>query len=176
MSKNKVIIGPDDTDIKNSENINVSEKNIEEIRGWIIDELNKIEQKIDSVITSYFKPEKNIEFRNIVLNTSIISTGSKMKILRNIDSFDNKIINKIQNILSIRNAFAHVPITKSAEIEFKMIKGNLVGKLVHVSTELNIMNSNGEIKTKNVKELIGDYKKTVKEINNYLDFAEKSIN
>jgi len=40
MIKKGVTIGPLDTDIKNTEKTNIEEFNIEEIRGWIIDELN----------------------------------------------------------------------------------------------------------------------------------------
>ena len=172
MNNQRVIIGPNETDIKHTEKSDISEFNMEEIRGWIIDELNKIEQKIDRIITVYFNPEKKQEFTKIILNSSIVSTGAKMKILRNIDSFDKNKISKIQTVISIRNAFAHLPVTKSATVVYKNENGKLIGSLENVSTQLDIMNSNGEIKKKNVKELIFEYKKTVDEITIYLNDYE----
>jgi hypothetical protein len=166
--KKRVSIGPQDTDIKLNEKTDVSEFNLQEIRGWIIDELNSIEEKLDQIIINYFKPEKDFEFRNIILNSSIISTGSKFKILRNIEYFDNRIISKLQTISSIRNAFAHLPITKSAEVTITNKNGNLVWALESVTSQLDVMNSVGEIKKKNAKELISEFKSTIVEIKAYL--------
>lgn len=169
MMKKGITISPSNIDIKSTDKTDIAEYNIEEIRGWIIDELNKIEQKIDSIITNFFNPAKGLEFRNIILNSSIVSTGAKTKILRNIDSFDNKMISKIQTIISIRNAFAHVPITKDATIIIKNENGNLIWSLESATSQLNIMNSSGDIKKKNAKDLISEYENLVVEINSYLD-------
>jgi hypothetical protein len=169
MIKKGIMIGLDNTDIKKTDKKDLSEYSIEEIRGWIIDELNKIEQKIDSIITNFFNPVKSLEFRNIILNSSIVSTGAKMKILRNIDLFDTKIIGKIQTIISIRNAFAHIPITKAATITITNEKGNLIWSLESVVSQLDIMNSNGEIKKKKAMDLIVEYENLVNEVNGYLD-------
>lgn len=169
MIKKGVTIGPQDTDIKSTDKTDILEYNIEEIRGWIIDELNKIEEKINTIITRYFAPEKELEFRTIVLNSSIVSTGAKMKILRNIDTFDNKFISKIQTLMNTRNAFAHLPLTKSAKVTVTNNNGNLVWLLESVTSQLDIMNSSGEIKKKNAKDLVLEYKDLVVEINQYLD-------
>ncbi|SHM98800.1 hypothetical protein [Flavobacterium xinjiangense] len=138
MIKKGVTIGPQDTDIKSTDKTDILEYNIEEIRGWIIYELNEIEEKINTIITRYFAPEKELEFRTIVLNSSIVSTGAKMKILRNIDTFDNKFISKIQTLVNTRNAFAHLPLTKSAKVNVKNNNGNLVWLLESVTSQLDI--------------------------------------
>lgn len=44
--------------IHRTNKIKLSEFNIEEIRGWIIDRMYQIETKIDFVISDYFNPEK----------------------------------------------------------------------------------------------------------------------
>lgn len=110
-----------------------------------------------------------MEFRTIVLNSSIVSTGAKMKILRNIESFDNKFISKIQTLMSTRNAFAHLPLTKSATVTITNNNGELVWMLESVTSQLDIMNSSGEIKKKNAKDLVLEYKDLVVEVNKYLD-------
>jgi hypothetical protein len=94
----------------------LSEFNLEEIRGWMIERMYQVETKIDFIISDYFKPEKKGDFEKVILNSSIISIGGKMKILRNIKLFDKNIINKIGKFSSIRNAFAHLPITESIHI------------------------------------------------------------
>jgi hypothetical protein len=168
MIKQGVTIRPEDTDIKSTDKKNIKDYNIEEIRGWTIDELNKIEEKINIVITRYFSPTKEDEFKTVVLNSSIVSTGAKMKILRNIDSFDNKMISKVQTLMNTRNAFAHLPLTKSATITITNKEGNLIWNLENASTQLDIMNSSGEIKKKNTKELIVEYQNVLAEVNAYL--------
>ncbi|RZK21887.1 MAG: hypothetical protein EOO43_10300, partial [Flavobacterium sp.] len=154
MIKRGVTIGPKDTDIQSTDKTDVLQYNVEEIRGWTIDELNKIEDKINTIITQYFSPEKDLEFRTIMLNSSIVSTGAKMKILRNIASFDKKFISKIQTMMNTRNAFAHLPLTKSAVVSVTNNNGNLVWLLESVTSQLDIMNSSGEVKKKNAKELV----------------------
>ena len=169
MIKQGVIIRPEDTDIKSTDKKNIKDYNIEEIRGWTIDELNKIEEKINTIITRYFSPVKELEFKTIVLNSSIVSTGAKMKILRNIDSFDNKMISKVQALMNTRNAFAHLPLTKSATITITNKEGNFLWNIESVSTQLDIMNSSGEIKKKNAKELIVEYQNVLADVNTYLE-------
>ena len=169
MIKRGVTIRPEDTDIKGTDKKDISDYNIEEIRGWTINELNKIEEKLNTIITTYFAPAKESEFKTIVLNSSIVSTGAKMKILRNIDSFENKIISKIQTLMNTRNAFAHLPLTKSATVTITNKGGELVWNLESVTSQLDIMNSSGEIKKKNAVDLIVEYKKMSAEINEYLD-------
>jgi hypothetical protein len=148
----------------------LSEFNLEEIRGWIIDRMYQIESKIDFIISDYFKPEKKGDFEKIILNSSIISIGGKMKILRNIKSFDKKKIEKIGKFSSIRNAFAHLPLTESIHInitkdEKGKFKSSEISKII---SQIEVMNSSGELKMRNVKELIDEFFELNKELKEYL--------
>lgn len=113
----------------------LSEFTIEEIRGWIIDQMYNIESQIDFLICDYFDPKNKNAFKKIVLNSSIISIGGKIKILRNIKYFDKKVIDKIQKISSIRNDFAHLQVTE----------------LVHINITKD---KNGEFKSSEVSKII----------------------
>lgn len=148
----------------------ISEYNLEEIRGWVINQMVEIEKKIDSIICDFFNPEKKTEFNQILLNSSIISIGGKMKILRNISVFDKKIIEKINKLSSIRNAFAHLKINDTAEIIVKVNENLKLESAIMTSfkSELEIMNSTGEIKVKNIQTLISEYHDLDKEIRTYL--------
>ena len=57
----------------------LSEFTIEEIRGWIIDQMYNIESQIDFIICDYFDPKNKNEFKKIILNSSIISIVGKSK-------------------------------------------------------------------------------------------------
>ena len=162
------------SDLKNTDKTDPKDFNAEELRGWIIDEMTKIEAKVDSIILNFFAPEKRSEFKTILLNSSIINSGSKMKILRNIESFDNKIIDKIQSVQSIRNAFAHLPINKSVQINLKKLDEasyKVVGK-PKVLSHLEIMNSSGLIKQKKIYVLIDEFLENKNNINQYLNSKE----
>lgn len=154
----------------------LSEFNLEEIRGWIIDRMYQIETKIDFVISDYFDPRKKRDFEKIILNSSIVSIGGKMKILRNIESFDKNIINKIGKFSSIRNAFAHLPIIESVHIGvINDEKGGFkTSKILDIITQIEVMNSNGELKIKNVKEQIGEFFELNNELNEYLSNYKRS--
>ncbi|MFV5685782.1 hypothetical protein ACM55I_10045 [Flavobacterium sp. GB2R13] len=71
--------------------------------------------------------------------------------------------------MNTRNAFAHLPLAKSATITITNKEGNLVWNLENISTQLDIMNSSGEIKKKNTKELIVEYQNVLAEVNTYLE-------
>ncbi|MEZ7499847.1 hypothetical protein QO200_13995 [Flavobacterium sp. Arc3] len=113
----------------------LSEFTIEEIRGWIIDQMYNIESQIDFLICDYFDPKNKNAFKKIVLNSSIISIGGKIKIRRNIKYFDKKVIDKIQKISSIRKDFAHLQVTE----------------LVHINITKD---KNGEFKSSEVSKII----------------------
>ena len=154
----------EDSSFKRADKFKLSEFNLEEIRGWTIDRFYQIEVQVDFIITDYFKPENKYEFRRIILNSSIVTIGGKMKILRNIKSFDKKIIDKIQKISTIRNAFAHLPVSKSVKL-----KGNLENiEIEKVTSQMEIMTSNGELKRKDAKELVREFFDLNKEIREYL--------
>ena len=160
----------EDSRIESTDKTKLTEFNIEEIRGWTIAQMYNIELQIDFIIADYFKPEDKNEFLKIILNSSIVTIGGKMKILRNIRSFDKKIIDKIQKISSIRNAFAHLPISESVSINIINdgngdFKSSEVSKVIN---EMEIMTSSGELKRKNIRELIDDFFDLNEQIRAYL--------
>lgn len=142
---------------------NIADFNLEETRGWVINTMNFIESKIDDVIVEHFSPENSKEFKKILLNSSVISTGAKLKVLRNIKRFDKKIISKIQDLSSIRNSFAHIPILPV----FKMEKKDGKTLLTRMPDRLEVMNSAGEIKTKSPKEELKKFSELSDEIKEY---------
>ena len=147
----------------------LSEFNLSEIRGWTIECLYEVETRIDYIISDYFKPENKKEFKRIFLNSSIISIGAKTKILRNIKTFDNKIIDKIQRLLSIRNAFAHTPISESIIVNVTKNNKEESTADILVTSEMEIMNSSGELKKKNAKDLVIEFLDLYNEIRKYLN-------
>ncbi|WP_316635976.1 hypothetical protein [uncultured Flavobacterium sp.] len=156
------------THFKRSISKNISDRNVEENRGWVINEMNKIESKIDKVITQYFKPDDPLKFQKIMLNSSIIPIGAKIKILGNIEKFDKIILNKIRDISSIRNAFAHIPIL----IHFKFEENtNSIGdfKAISITDKIEVMNSAGILKLKSVKEELERFSNLNEEIVDYFN-------
>ncbi|WP_372754606.1 hypothetical protein [Mariniflexile sp.] len=166
----------DNQRIKQTKKTKLTDFNLEEIRGWMIQRMNDIETKIDFIICDYFEPTKNREFKKIMLNSSIITIGGKMKILRNIKTFDNKIIVKIGDLSRIRNAFAHLPIVEHIFVsvshdengEFKS------SKISKITSNIEVMNSEGVLKTKNANILISEFSQWNKEIREYLLNFNKS--
>lgn len=148
----------------------LSEFNLEEIRGWMIDRMTQIEIKIDTIITEYFEPGKKKEFEKIILNSSIISMGSKSKILRNVHGFDKNIITKIQKISSIRNAFTHMPVSENINVNIiEDQKGSHIDTKIDVTSVIEVMNSSGELIIKNSKEQVLEFFDLQFEIINYLN-------
>ena len=156
----------------------LSDFNLEETIGWMIGRIYQIETQIDYIISDYYKPKNEIEFIKVVLNSSIITIGGKMKILRNIKYFDKNIISKIQKISSIRNAFAHLPITESITIYEKKIGANGISLPLEIesSDKIEIMDSSGLLKTKDVKAYINEFFDLNKEIRQYLNTINTSLN
>lgn len=148
----------------------LSEFNLEEIRGWMIGRMTQVEMKIDTIISDYFQPQKKSEFEKIILNSSILSMGGKMKVLRNVKGFDKNTISKIQKIASIRNAFAHIPLYESVDfIVMEDKKGKHIDSNLNVTSLIEVMNSNGELKVQNSKEQFQKFFELQKEIIEYLN-------
>jgi hypothetical protein len=146
----------------------ISDRNVEENRGWVINEMNKIEAKIDIVIIQYFKPANPLKFQKIMLNSSIIPIGAKVKILGNIEKFDKTILNKIREMSSIRNAFAHIPILVHFKFEENVnSKGDF--KAVSITDKIEVMNSAGILKLKTVKEELEKFSSLNEEIVEYFN-------
>ncbi len=155
---------------RTTEKSSLSEFNLEEIRGWMIDRMTQIEMKIDHVIAEYFQPERRKEFDRIILNSAILSMGAKAKVLRNVSGFDKNTIGKIQKISSIRNAFAHLPLSENVEINIIEDKnGKHIDTEINVTSEIEVMSSNGELKIQNSKQQVLAFFDLQKEIIEYLN-------
>jgi hypothetical protein len=141
----------------------INKLNREEARGWIINNMNFIENKIDNEIINFIKPQNSKAFKKILLNSSVISIGAKLKILRNIKDFNKNIISKIQLMSSIRNSFAHIPILPV--FKWEKIDGEISS--TRLPDTLEVMNSSGEIKSKNAKDELHNFNELKNEVNEY---------
>lgn len=141
----------------------LNQLNVAEARGWIIDRLLSIEHNIDIIIINFFSPDNANVFESILLNSSILDFGSKLKILKNL-GYENTLIEKIRRISSIRNGFAHANIRTSFKIEFNAMKVDSVG----VDSMIYVMNSQGEIKEKKASDLLKEFWNLYLELRNEL--------
>ena len=98
---------------------------IERKTGKVVEMTKDIEGRLDDIILEYITP-KNMGFtRDIVLNSSLISLGNKVKILKNIcdqlnEEQDFKDLHKLVNI---RNIFAHgKPFVEGEDEIFRLFK------------------------------------------------------
>ena len=125
--------------------------NVEEARGWVIDQMNILEQIINLRIVDHFNPEKQQEFENIILNSAIIDMGGKCKILQNIPGVEEKTIQKIRKISSIRNSFAHASINQKIRTESKKSEKE-DEEIIHLipTSEfyIEVMNAKGKLESK----------------------------
>ncbi|MDD2279821.1 MAG: hypothetical protein PHS05_12255 [Bacteroidales bacterium] len=78
---------------------------------------NEIELFISLIIVHYIEPKDKKFFLDYILNPAVVSFGAKIKILINLDIFNNNQIKKIRDLSTNRNVFAHSNRTESAEIE-----------------------------------------------------------
>jgi hypothetical protein len=86
--------------------------NLAEAKGWIIDTLNEVERAMRLIITNHFQPAKNEDqFREIILNSSVIGYGAKAKSLHGMNIINKAVYDKIMRLGSIRNGFAHTIVT-----------------------------------------------------------------
>lgn len=123
--------------------------NIAEARGWIIDSFQEIEYRINSKIVDFFKPTEEATFKKVVLNSSILDIGSKLKILWNIGIRDKNLVDNIRKLAAIRNGFAHVSISEQVNISIDDGKEDGIDSIsLVVESIIKVMNSNGEIKPK----------------------------
>ena len=114
-----------------------------EAQGWVINISIQIEDLIDDILMANFKPGNGGVFLNVLLNSSVMHFGGKLKVLRAL-GIDNVTYSNLQRIGSIRNAFAHTNISYSMTITVDPESDTKA----EVKDILSVMNSNGEIKSK----------------------------
>ena len=140
---------------------------IEEARGWTIDRILQIESKINRIIIDYFKPTEKHKFDKIILNSSILDMGIKLKILSNTGKVDKKTIEKIRKLVAIRNGFAHAQIIQSINMVTRDPENKKSNE--HRPTEIedviDVMNSQGVIKSHNAVDYLEEFFNLYKEIN-----------
>jgi hypothetical protein len=156
--------------LKNKEDskLSISNYNINELRGWIIDRFYQIEVSIDRIICEFYQPKKDKEFKKVILNSSIISFGGKIKILANIPYIETKIIEKIRRLSSIRNAFAHLPIHSHYELKMhKNKEGHHEISDINERLKLYVMKSNGRIKTADLSDLREEFYSLSNQVRDY---------
>ncbi|EAQ51300.1 hypothetical protein MED217_17195 [Leeuwenhoekiella blandensis MED217] len=119
-----------------------------------------IEDLISEVITNYFNPQKKEEFQHILMNSSVVSYGQKLKILSNIENFDSKIINKLRTIGSLRNSVAH----NNLILKFDSTSSFSTISELHNNITLSVMNSSGKLVDKNLKDIFEEFNTLCKEI------------
>lgn len=121
-------------------------------QGWVIQRAIEIEQEINFIISKYFEPKHGNIFSQIVLNSSVMNFGGKIKVLRAI-GIDKSMCSQLQQLGAIRNAFAHT----NMNYQFSISNGQ--GKKTETSTKPNItvMNSAGELKAKDPYEYMVEF-------------------
>ncbi|HAO06951.1 MAG TPA: hypothetical protein DCQ50_08165 [Chryseobacterium sp.] len=152
-----------------------NEKNIKEVRGWIIDCLNGIEMFVDKLIIDFFKPENIEAFNKIALNASIMNFGAKIKILSNIDYVPNKIIEKIRKLSAIRNGFAHAHSKNILRITHDPKKDPATQLESYRGIE--VMNSSGKVEIKNFSDYYNEFREIFEEVKTLLTelFNDKGL-
>ena len=141
----------------------LSEFNKAEAQGWIIDRFVRIEARIDRIIVDYFKPENKIIFVSVVLNSSVLTIGAKIKILANIGIKDST-LNKIRKLSAIRNGFSHTLIHNKGKITISLNKKPNENIKTEMDTVIEVMNSNGKITHKDAFEYLIEFFDLLKEI------------
>lgn len=135
--------------------------------GELLKRYNSFERKINDLISDYYSPSKNTkDFKKIVLNSSILGMGQKAKILANMTDFDRKRVEKLRRLMSIRNGIAHnnpsvlIQIIENENDEIQQIDTN---------NSILVMNSSGEIKTKDFDEEYREFKNLISDISTYIN-------
>ncbi len=144
-----------------------SEKELDELRGDIINRLNVLEKLLIHIISGIIKPHDKKLFNEIIMNNSVVSIGGKIKILKSIEIIDDKTYNQLMRLLSIRNGFAHSTVKSEIETEkfmevfaLDLESEDMLNELANNNTYfITTMNSNGGLKEKNFHELYEEYTK-----------------
>lgn len=141
------------------------EFNEEEAVGWIVSRLNSIESDMVDIICNFYNPQDVIHFRHILLNNSVLGFGAKLKVLRNIPEFDSKIVEKLAMLSAIRNGFAHVMPHQSISVYVE--ENNVTPSHVEVNTVIDVMNSNGLVKSKSYIDYMLEFQKLYNDVKDY---------
>lgn len=134
-----------------------------EVQGWVIERFIRVEESINKIILDYFKPDNKEIFISVVLNSSILTIGSKIKILVNI-GVENSTIDKIRKLSAIRNGFAHTLIINQIYINVPSKSESEKTIEKNVISIINVMNSSGKIIKKNAHEYLTEYLELLQDV------------
>lgn len=83
--------------------------NIDEEIGGIINKFKNLEYYLNCIITNFISPKETAFFDNVVLNSNVMPTGNKIKVIKTICDLKNEPYNfyKLHQLLNLRNLFAH---------------------------------------------------------------------
>ncbi len=106
---------------------------VEQKTGKVLELTKDIEFQIDNIILDYLSPSKLGFTRDIILNSSIMPVGNKVKILKTI-CHELQIKQDFQNLhklINIRNIFAHgKPYFEDGDMIFKLPEIKSDGKIL----------------------------------------------
>lgn len=145
------------------------------VRVEILESFMNVDRTINVVLYSCFIPQQNQHvFKDVLLNSTLLDIGAKCKVLTNLDNFDKRIIGKIRELSRLRNAMAHGLITATAHSVSKGNKNVLDARVTAPHTlTINVLNSNGEMKEKNLAQEYDEYEKNYIEVIEYLENYQK---
>ncbi len=130
--------------------------NASEIRSHVIITINQFDNWCALILLRYFEPKKDAEFEfmKVLMNSSIIGFGAKVKLLRSLSIIDEDEFSRLMQLGNIRNAFAHSLHFEVVEKDHKTKDGIVIDRLHH---SLEILNSKGEFDIKDMKEWFEEF-------------------
>lgn len=149
---------------------------IEEARGWIINQLQQIEYAINRIIIHQFKPADQYQFSRVMLNSAILDMGSKIKVLGCLKAVDKKTLENMRKLCSIRNGFAHVPITTHITVNIREGEDEKFDDDGITSEQIiEVMNAQGELISKNAYEYLVEFWTINNEVREQLSKLETKL-
>lgn len=137
-------------------------KKISHLFGECIQAFTEIEAYLDVIITRNVQPKNLSIFNDVILNSSILDFGKKIKIISNINGY-NKLIPKLRELGVIRNYFAHCPIITTVDFTQNQ-KSKDLKKII-----IQSLNAEGKLKEKNVYELLKKFEELFNELKHSFD-------
>ena len=136
-------------------------------RGDVMEKHNFIEGHMSFVMSNHFNPKDKGNFISILMNSSIIGFGNKIKVLRGLKYINGKQGQKLYELASIRNAFAHQDLASIVENEDN---GNEEKEIVNF--KLPILHQSGSIENLDPFE---HYRKYIELYNECLRFMRNIL-
>ena len=144
--------------------------------GKSLHTFNEIELFLSLIILHHIEPKDRTFFLDYVLNPKVISFGAKLKILINLNIFNKSEIEKIRDLSTNRNVFAHS--NKTESVETREENGNPHSISVNINSVIFKTNSSGKLVkldySKFIKEHIALQNDVIDLISEYI--IENSIN